>query len=816
MKLVVKLNVDSFIGLEFPPKSGFKIIEFIAKGCNALVFKAYSEVLQKNKAYKVIPKEKLAGDNVWRLEPIKANSLDDQCVVKCQNQYDWKEKNSIVLEYDFIDGFSLKDYIKNCRDDVSIPFIIDLLRTILPLFHELISRGITHGDIHTGNILVKKSSSFQLKKLVEFKVTDFGAGILTSNKPFDDFDGLASIISQLLQCIDYQSIPPKEKFLYNELNDNFCGKYLLEKDYTLNSIARQPSELIICLEGLDKKYIELQNKVVKKSSLLLTPFDYLNCEQIGTSHTILKALYSDKFLGLSEVESAYNLVITGPRGCGKSTIFKSLSLKHKYYVDDIQDISNEKYVGVYYHCNDLYFKLPRYKIPSREDALDLPSHYFSCRLIIEILETIQLATETSNYEATVSSLIWELLPIKKPEVPNADSFNHLISSLTKDCQRVVKKNRFSNDPSHDFSSLSSPDLLSQVCQVLIDQIGWLSRKPIYFFIDDYSSPHISMSLQKNLNRIIMQRSASCFFKVSTESPVSFSSADIDGKNFVEGREYEMLNLGIRYIREDSTRKKEFLEDVFRRRLAAVGTYPVKTLHDLLGESEYKSSNEVARKIVNGEKIICHGVETLSDMCSGDIHSMISIVKMMEEKAGGTENLKPKIPAIRKDYQNDAIRTYAGRFLTNLNNTGENGKAITKVVEAFGNVAASYLKHKTSKNGENNPPYQAARIELHTWPNLQNPQKSIYDDLLRYSVFIQDPRGKSIRGVVVPRLYMRRFLIPHFNLTFSGRDSIRMTEKDLLIILSSPDAYEKDKRITSKKDDGTKIKSHQPDLDFGDL
>jgi len=74
-------------------------------------------------------------------------------------------------------------------------------------------------------------------------------------------------------------------------------------------------------------------------------------------------------------------------------------------------------------------------------------------------------------------------------------------------------------------------------------------------------------------------------------------------------------------------------------------------------------------------------------------------------------------------------------------------------------------------------------------SLTGPAQSLYDELLRYSVFIEDVRGKSRRGKTVPRLCLRRFLIPYFNLTFNGRDSIPLEPEDIELLLTAPDLFE---------------------------
>ena len=69
----------------------------------------------------------------------------------------------------------------------------------------------------------------------------------------------------------------------------------------------------------------------------------------------------------------------------------------------------------------------------------------------------------------------------------------------------------------------------------------------------------------------------------------------------------------------------------------------------------------------------------------------------------------------------------------------------------------------------------------------------------YSVFIEDFRGKSRRGNIVPRLYLRRFLIPHFSLTFSTRDSIELEATQFEEFILSPKDFEKKLRLKGNED-----------------
>ncbi len=130
---------------------------------------------------------------------------------------------------------------------------------------------------------------------------------------------------------------------------------------------------------------------------------------------------------------------------------------------------------------------------------------------------------------------------------------------------------------------------------------------------------------------------------------------------------------------------------------------------------------------------------------------------------------------------------------------EHGKKLVEIVTAFGNVAHSYLMHSDSKNLTTSSPRQASRIEPYDELDLSSDAKAIYRELLRYSVFIEDRRGKSRRGKVVPRLWLRRFLIPHFNLTFNKRDSVELENKQIEELLLSPQDFLKKHRKKSSND-----------------
>ena len=798
------------------------IQEHVGSGNNGLVFRAFNESTNSTHAFKIVPKHNLAGQ--YLEEARKANVLENSSVVRCHDVVEYSDSNvdCVVFIYDYVKGKSLKDYIKHDQSNIDLPFIESFLETMLGLLHELKERRYQHGDLHAGNVLVAKSE-FDIRERMTFRVTDFGVRELTgATAHASDYLHVADTLRQLLERVEYRDCEGEARYIYTILQRDFVGRHLTETDPSADSLACNPRALMEKLDSLHNRYAA---KKEDTGSTLETPFDYPNCEQIGDSHLLLKNLYSDRLLGLSEIQARSNVILTGPRGCGKTTVFRALSLE--YLTANKEDAPNDlKYIGIYYRCDDLYFSFPRYKTPERPEALDVPLHFLTVTLLATALEQIGVwakryfSDEFENNEEALVAGLWDLFEWSPPDSPTTNQLATLVTRLKdKERKRAAKKQRFIHVENEPIQNYFGPDVILEACRFIRNTFSFLHNRPFYFFIDDYSLPKITEDLQANLNRLLMHRSPDIFFKISTESPVSFARKDVDNKHFVETREYDLLNLGLRYITEDSNQTLEFLEDLFNRRFQKVAEYPVQTLEELLG-SMPRNENAVARafrenfKEESGRENYA-GRETVAAMCSGDIHYIIRLVSRMVEDYGGRDALtksgaKPRIPPKE---QHKSVRAAAGAFMESVRTLPRWGPRLTEVVTAFGNVAHSYLLYETSTNEARKPPHQASRIEPYEPLHITDEAQEILNELLRYSILLEDPRGMSRRGKVVPRFYLRRYLIPHFHLTFSRRDSLQLENHEIETLLGEPQKFE---NMIKLKSEDHAARRHRRDPNQEDL
>lgn len=717
----------------------------------------------------------------------------------------------VWILYSFVHGSSLQDYSRDHPKSITLDFVENLVIQILSVLYACKESGIVHGDLHEGNVMIADPDPRFMDPKRRIKVTDFGIGTSNKKQKFkDDYLQLATICSNLVtKHVDPASLDGKNRYFYERFKEDFLRKQLIESDVTIDEFVREPSKLV---ENLNAIRLEYEKSVlIKTPSRLTRPFDYLSCEQIGDSFELLQTLYSKNFPGYQELNRKINTILTGPRGCGKTTIFRNLSLKTQILGKRVR--SPEGFVGIYYHCSDLYFAFP-YAI----EKLGVPeqkaiTHYFNLAILCEVLDTLIVADEhdlevpTQALERLQGFLQGWLVSYENPPA-GTSVLRHLLSIIS------LEKEKFRDQmdkygmvvtrwpPCNRRNGLLPQDFLKRLCRLLQDCVPWLRLVPFFFFLDDYSLPKVSNKVQVTLHNFILHRYSGLFFKISTESVTTFIPQNAKRKLFEEGREYEIIDLGDYFLHASSETKEEFLREVIDNRLenAEEFEWDCDTIKKLLGVSPYKTYVELAETIKSRRKVKYSGWNTIVDLCSGDIANILRLIRnvfSLSKLKGFTEY------PISMIIQDQAVRETSQGFFEKLKSIPDTGQYLARIAQAFGDVANQYLRKRRSKNIETNPPYQAFRLELletldldeeEQYEKLAKPPlekgfiKKLYNDLIKYGVFIRDVKGKSQRGTVVPRLYLRRLLIPTFLLSPSKRDHIRVNAQEFRMLLAEPGKF----------------------------
>jgi serine/threonine protein kinase len=780
-------NPNVLVGREF---SGYKLLEYLDKGKIGVVYRAQNTQIENDVvACKVIPTNNLKAG--WEIELQKAVRLHGIAEIVQYRQHFASVVDGVLhafIIWEYVAGSSLRKYSHDHPAEITLPFIKNLILQILRAFYAMEEAGVTHGDLHEGNILIARDPrvpDYQPR----IRITDFGIGSTSSAwKPTDDYSQLAIICHRLLSDhIDSALLDSSDRRLYDALTHDFLRK-ISEKDPTIGSYVRNPGELLVTLNDL--------GKAPPAPALKLDdPFDYLSCEQIGDSFDLLQLLYSQSFPGYTDLTQRTNTVLTGPRGCGKTTIFRNLSLKTRILAGKLELNNLDTFIGIYYQCSDLYYAFPYLENTPTDEDRRIISHYFNLGILYEILDTIssletipELALSPRAF-ATLEAFLRGFITTYEPPPKGTDIANHLKSVVGLEKARV--KAWLDMDRKGDRPEVLLPiDFLKRLCRLLQTEVPWLSNRAFYFFIDDYSLPRISQTVQMSLSDFIFDRNSECFFKISTESITTLFTVDSHGKLLEETREYDMIDLGSYFLHASSQRKGAFLREIVNNRLS----YATKRylegddISAVLGDAPFKSDNELARAIrESSQRVFYFGWPLVVNLCSGDIAIFLRLIRDILSLC--RDQLKTDLVSRAPgDLQHRAIISDANDFLNRIESAPETGQRLRKITEAFGNVANWYLVNLDSGNVKQNPPWQAFRVEIRDRPTLNGETLKIYNDLIKYGIFLRDVRGKSQRGAVVPRLYLRRLLIPSFRLTPSQRDAVSVDSKEFVMLLQDPEGF----------------------------
>jgi len=551
-------------------------------------------------------------------------------------------------------------------------------------------------------------------------------------------------------------------------------------------------------------------------------------------------------------------VVTGPRGCGKTMLFRRLSDRRMVECGPITDIEPD-FVGLYVNANDIADAFANFpQDPAEQDVKKLVCYAHLC-LLSDFLAVLSARVSKLKEEPSAGFLIelgkWIQREGKLPQLLARESrlerYRTELEKLKWDFP-AGKERPASFDC---FQDLSRHEWLGKFVSLIRKTCLWVDSRRFFIFIDDYTTPRVSESMQRSLNRIFFQRSSQFVCKIATESANTFIAQDSSGKVFQYGDDYRLVDLGEEALFLTDAERLDFLENVFRRRLEKDERVPGgwANLQKILGTSphsktafarllrEPRSSNAVAQPESSGQgklrkgpakaRALYGGKEVFSLLWSGDTRTMIQIMQDLLDEVRSTSDSNDG-PLVEEERQDRVFRSRGGNWLEaltrnqpsswdlvnkelkvfrksrpNFNFTaGSYGAHLKAIVEAFVCAARSLLLGPTYKVKENRGirevPRMAFRIEIMDEFRLGGLETEIYKDLIRYGLFIRDARGKSIRGAMVPRLYLRRFLLPYCVLALSKRDSVSLSCAQFRKLLLDPDDFRREYEIskTSAKGD----------------
>jgi hypothetical protein len=699
------------------------------------------------------------------------------------------------LVEEWVEGETLAGILGTRSHDVTGAFLSACMADVSAAVADLRANGLVHGRLDPSNIVLWRPRSSAPGDGSRFRLVDMsGLGDLS---PPDDADGraLLDLLVRLHNTAAGNTPLPAREIRFLGLLRTTVLPRLLDDDPTVG--LRDPTAIAAEVESARQKAARATRPDAAPS--LMSPFDYISAEHISDDRLLLR-LFAKSCPWLEEVARPDPCLVIGPRGCGKSMLFRWLSLKTQLAGSGAA-LPDHGLAAFYVSCSsDLQNRLGwvRDDATAEKHRSEIV-HYFNLLVAREAVETLALiAARPDRQEAFGFGLAEEravhefvLGAIRPGSTALAGA-----GRLPQAAELIEAEMRRTHEAMRAGTRLpwtTAETFLSDLSRLLTRRVAYFSDRRITYLVDDYSTHRIPLAVQHVLNRVIWERTSSHIFKLSSEKRGT-EVLDDAGATADQGREFVIVDCGATFINLDDgparQRARAFARDLLAQRLEAAGY--AGTPETLIGDSDWGGrslSVALTDKGPGRRNDQYHGLQCIADLCSGDVANLLLVYRrLLQDVAPDSTS---RIPPAR---QHAAIQAVSRELVDAIRSWHPHGQRMHLIATSFGTLVQRVMKegrpHK-DPHGRRTIPTLAPRIEVDQSGGgiegvLRDDETDVLTELIRRAVFIELNAGRSRReGVQTLRLQLRRIYLPSFGAALAKNDAFKWRPTEFRDFLADP-------------------------------
>jgi tRNA A-37 threonylcarbamoyl transferase component Bud32 len=702
----------------------------------------------------------------------------------------------LVMEW--VEGVTLTEFIRTTPLNASM--VYGAVNDVAAGLSRFEAANLWHNDLNSDNIKVKRLTpeEIQVRRSESpyiLKILDTGSAVFRQafrRKALDDLLFLGQHTNALVVVArrNEATMPLEDRFFLDQLGT--LASSLLDEDPSRRiSLASKFGEQVTELY-LQRRYLLSEDENIR----LHDPFEYLNANDFP-NESYVNRLFSSRFPWISDtiLPAAQSMLITGPRGSGKTIILRSMRLKTRFSpvrdgeraADIAKRLERDRFVAFFVSArleignHSLLTKIPRWM-----ESDELVLYYFHLLYAYEVCDTL-IYGQLKNILKIDRDAEFRFCKFLEGALGEAVVSVSSALAAIKTHQAAVLASQLKID---DGSRLLGATFLTDLCSHVRAMSLAFASKRFVFLLDDFSAPKVPERVQRVLLPIIWNSGGGYTFRVSAHSE-STELIDLRKNTYVANRDFRELNLGAVYINSidiDDVRDTidACVNEIVQKRFELSAEELKIDVKKTLGKSptvsiaqEIKERSQ--RKSLRALRFFGWG--TVVSLCSGDISYVIDLLGKMFEQ---TTKIARKRP-IGARTQNRVIRQYARQELYRLQDYSGANCNLYEIALNFGKMSRfKLLNEEVRQTGaRGSRPAEYLRIEVQI-SGFADEVRSSIAELVRNGVFIDGGFSSSSQAIPARRLIFRKVFTPAFPTTFNSRDTFSMTAPHFLEFVRDPE------------------------------